>query len=71
MVHGQLVIDQNEFVKLDYAHLVRRVRESADRLKAETAGRRAELESLAPMVGSFCLGLAQAPHHVHRYVAPI
>lgn len=70
MIDGKLVLDRGRFTTIDYDALVARVHEAASRLASANAGRRAEIEPLADIIGQFCVGLARDPHHVHRYVQP-
>jgi guanine deaminase len=70
MIGGQMVLDHKAFTTIDYDRLRTRVLEAVERLAAANAARRAEVEPLTSVVGAFCVGLAQEPHHVHRYVAP-
>jgi guanine deaminase len=68
MIGGRLVLDHGAFTTIDYRALVARASEAAQRLAEANAPRRAEMDPLGTIVGRFCVGLAQAPHHVHRYV---
>ena len=71
MVDGRVVVEDGEFTQFDLRPLLARARETSERIKSRTAPRRAELEPLAEIVGSFCVGLAQTPHSVNRYMEPL
>lgn len=68
MVGGRMVVENGRVATIDYDALKARVISATDRLRAATAERRRDLEVLAPVVGAFCVGLAQTPHDVNRYV---
>jgi len=71
MIGGRLVLDRGRFTTIDYEGLIARVEEAAERLAAANAGRRAEIEPLASIIGKFCVGLTREPHHVHRPAAAV
>ena len=41
------------------------------RMATRGGAKAAEFDALSPLVRAFCVGLARAPHHVHRYVEPL
>ena len=68
MIGGRIVYDQGRFTTIDFDGLRTRVIETATRLASANAARRAEFDALEPIVAAFCVGLAQSPYHVDRYV---
>ena len=68
MVGGRVLYDQGRFLTIDYYGMVERVAAAAARLAKANAGRKRELDAVASVVGTFCIGLAGEPYHVHRYV---
>ncbi len=69
MIGGRLVIDNRRVVTVDLNGLRNRVEAARDRLAAANADNRRLYETLAPVVGSHCPGLARAPYHIDRYGA--
>jgi len=68
MIDGRLVLDRGRFTTIDYDDLVDRANARAVELAEAGAGLRRELAAIADIVGAFCVGLAERPHHIHRYV---
>ena len=69
MVGGRMVVENRRILTVDLEHLRDRAQASRDRLAAANADNRLLYEALAPVVGSYCPGLARTPYHVHRYGA--
>ena len=70
MVGGDMVVDGGRVLTVDLAALRAEVERTAERLRAQGERARALTRTLEPIVGRFCVGLAQQPYHVHRYVGP-
>ena len=69
MIGGRLVVDNRRLVTVDLERLRDRVTEARERLAAANADFRRLYDSLEPVVGSYCPGLARTPYHVSRYGA--
>jgi guanine deaminase len=69
MIGGRMVVENHRILTVDLARLRDRAAASRDRLLAVNADNRLLYEALAPVVGSYCPGLARMPYHVHRYGA--
>jgi 5-methylthioadenosine/S-adenosylhomocysteine deaminase len=69
MIGGRLVVENRRVLTVDLEKLRDRAAASRDRLAAANADNRRLYEALAPVVGSYCPGLARMPYHVHRYGA--
>ncbi len=69
MIGGRMVVENHRVLTVDLERLRDRAAASRDRLAAANAGNRRLYEALAPVVGSYCPGLARMPYHVHRYGA--
>ncbi|HEV2335726.1 MAG TPA: amidohydrolase family protein [Stellaceae bacterium] len=69
MVGGRMVVEHRGILTIDLARLRDRAQASRDRLLAANADNRRLYDALAPVVGSYCPGLARTPYHVHRYGA--
>ena len=68
MIAGSMVHDQGRLATIDYDRLVERAHVRAAELTEANAGLRRETDTVADVVGAFCVGLAREPYHVHRYV---
>jgi guanine deaminase len=68
MVAGTFVVRDRRLTRVDHAALARDAEAARDRLEAATADARTLFERLAPVVASFCPGLAQVPYHLNRYL---
>jgi guanine deaminase len=64
-----VVVKDRRPVGIDLARLRERAAAAHERLAAANADNRLLFEALAPVVGSYCPGLARLPYHVHRYGA--
>ncbi|MGC2200813.1 MAG: amidohydrolase family protein [Stellaceae bacterium] len=69
MIGGRLVVDNRRLLTVDLERLRDRVAEARERLSAANADYRRLYDSLEPVVGSYCPGLARTPYHVSRYGA--
>jgi guanine deaminase len=69
MVGGRMVVENHRILTVDLDRLRDRATAARDRLAAANADNRLLYEALAPVVGSYCPGLARAPGHIHRYGA--
>jgi guanine deaminase len=70
MVGGEIVVEGGRVLTVDLPALRAEVERVVERLRAQGEPARALTSALAPIVGQFCVGLAQEPYHVHRYVGP-
>ena len=71
MIGGRMVVENRRVLSLDLARLRERAEAARERLAAANADNRLLYEALAPVVGSYCPGLARLPYHVHRYGAHV
>jgi cytosine/adenosine deaminase-related metal-dependent hydrolase len=69
MIGGRLVVENRRVVSVDLGRLRERAEAAHDRLAAANADNHRLYDALAPVVGSYCPGLARLPYHVHRYGA--
>jgi guanine deaminase len=69
MVGGRMVVENHRILTVDLDRLRDRATAARDRLAAANADNRLLYDALAPVVGSYCPGLAREPYHVHRYGA--
>jgi len=69
MVGGKIVVRDRMPVNVDLAALARDAEAARARLEIANAERKGLFEQLAPVVSSFCPGLAHEPYHIHRYGA--
>ncbi len=69
MIGGRMVVENRRVLTVDLARLRDRAMAAKERLAAANADNRRLYEALAPVVGSYCPGLARQPYHVHRYGA--
>ena len=68
MIGGRMVLDRGRLVTIDAARLAREAETAMERLR-KVNGEGLELAlRLEDVVGTFCVGLAQSPYHVQRYV---
>ena len=68
MIGGSFVFRDGRHTTIDLAKLATRAEAARERLEALNAGNRALFEALAPVVASFCPGLAATPYPVRRYL---
>jgi guanine deaminase len=67
MIGGRMVFDNGRLTTVDLDRLGARATATMERLLSAN-GKALELAlRLEDVVGSFCVGLAQSPYHVHRY----
>ena len=71
MIGGRLVVDNRRLLTVDLDRLRAGVAMARERLVAVNADSQRLYETLEPIVGSYCPGLARVPYHVHRYGAQI
>ncbi|HVB17807.1 MAG TPA: amidohydrolase family protein [Stellaceae bacterium] len=71
MIGGRMVVENRRVLSVDLARLRERAEAARERLAAANADNRLLYEALAPVVGSYCPGLARLPYHVHRYGAHV
>ena len=67
MIGGRMVVEDRRLTTVDYASLVERIENAMERLREKTRTSVALAEKLEEIVGSFCVGMANTPHHLHRY----
>ncbi len=67
MVGGRMVVEQGRKVGCDMTKLARDCEAARARLAALNEDARALSARLEGVVGSFCVGLSNAPYHIHRY----
>jgi len=67
MVGGRMVFDDGRITTLDYEALVSKIENAIERLREKGKRSSALAFKLEEIVGSFCVGLANTPYHVHRY----
>jgi 5-methylthioadenosine/S-adenosylhomocysteine deaminase len=70
MVGGRIVVERGRCTTVDLDRLSDHAADAAARLAAANADARRLADALEPAIGAFCLGLARAPHPVHRYGGP-
>ena len=67
MVGGRMVVEGGRVLGVDMPKLAQEASESVQRLNEVNAGAREFVQALEPVVLEYCVGLARAPHHVHRW----
>lgn len=67
MIGGRMVVEDRRLTTVDYGSLVERIENAMERLREKTRTSVALAEKLEEIVGSFCVGMANTPHHLHRY----
>ena len=67
MVGGRIVVEDERPVGVDLAALARRAEQARERLLALNADNHGLYQRLAPVVNSFCPGLACQPLAIHRF----
>ncbi len=67
MVGGRIVVEGGRVLGVDMPKLAQEASESVRRLNEVNAGAREFVQALEPVVLEYCVGLARAPHHVHRW----
>ncbi|MCX8133811.1 MAG: amidohydrolase family protein [Roseococcus sp.] len=68
MIGGRFVFQDGRHTTIDLARLAMEAEAARERLEAANAGQKALFEALAPVVSSFCAGLAARPYHLSRYM---
>lgn len=69
MVGGAFVVRDGRLVHTDLNRLAQDAERARERLEAANAGARELFEKLAPVISSYCPGLATEPYHIHRYAS--
>lgn len=67
MVGGRIVVENHRPVGIDLAALAVKAENARDRLTAANANNKLLYEQLAPIVNSFCPGLAAKPYQIDHY----
>jgi len=67
MIGGRMVFEDGCMTTLDYDVLVSKIEIAMERLREQGKQSTALALKLEEIVGSFCVGLAKSPYHVHRY----
>ena len=67
MIAGRMVLEKGRFTSLNYEKMLRDVENATDRLRAANADAKDLACKIEEIVGLYCVGLAQAPYHVHRF----
>src|SRR6185436_3846150 len=70
MIAGRMIVQGRKLLTVDLASLARQAERARERLERLNQEKKALFEQLAPVVGSYCPGLARSPFHVHRYAVP-
>ncbi len=66
MIGGRMVLEAGRFTTIDYGRLVSDVEAAVERLRGLNADLKDLLVEMEDVVGTFCVGLAGQPYHVHR-----
>jgi 5-methylthioadenosine/S-adenosylhomocysteine deaminase len=66
MIDGRMVLEAGRFTTIDYGRLVSDVEAAVERLGGLNADLKGLLVEMENVVGTFCIGLAKQPYHVHR-----
>jgi guanine deaminase len=67
MVGGRMVVERGRMQTIDYDALAGKVEQAAARLHSKASEDLTRMRALEDVVGSFCVGIAERPYHVHRY----
>jgi guanine deaminase len=68
MVAGTMIVQDGQLTRINHAQLAQEAEAARARLEAATADAKALFERLAPVVASYCPGLAQVPYQLNRYL---
>lgn len=68
MVAGSFVVRDRALTRIDLPRLAQETEAARERLEAATADAQALFHRLAPVVASFCPGLAAVPYQIRRYL---
>ena len=71
MIGGRMIVENRRVLSVDLKRLRDRAEAAHQRLAAANVDNRRLFDALAPVVGSYCPGLARLPYHVHRYGARV
>ena len=69
MIGGRMVVRDGVPVNVDMANLAKMAEAARSRLAKVNRPGKKLFDRLERIVGSYCPGLAQTPHHIHRYGA--
>jgi guanine deaminase len=67
MVGGRMVVEGGRVLGVDMGKLAAEAAQAVEKLAAVNTGARAFVQALEPVVLDYCVGLARAPYHVHRW----
>jgi 5-methylthioadenosine/S-adenosylhomocysteine deaminase len=67
MIGGRMVYENRRFPNVDFAQISARADRAMERLTSVNGAAQRLALALEDVVGSFCVGLASSPYHVHRY----
>jgi guanine deaminase len=70
MVGGRMIVERRRLTSIDTSRLAAQAESAVERLRAANAETRRFSDAMATAVGRFCGGLAAAPYHVNRHIAP-
>jgi guanine deaminase len=68
IVGGTMIVRDGQLTRINHAQLAHEAEAARERLEAATADAKALFERLAPIVASYCPGLAQVPYQLNRYL---
>jgi guanine deaminase len=67
MIGGRMLVEGGRVLGVDMPKLAADAAQAVERLAAVNSDARAFVETLEPVVLDYCVGLARAPYHVHRW----
>ena len=67
MVGGRFIVRGRQLLTVDLDELRRQAEAANERMATANRAGAELVRRLEPIVGSFCVGLAKEPYHVHRY----
>ena len=66
MIGGKMVLKDRAFTEFDFEELAKEAQATVERLGEASTEMKNFSAAMESTVGAFCIGLARAPHHVHR-----
>lgn len=69
MVDGRMVVEGGKLLNVDLARLTDNAEAACERLAEANRDKRDLFDRLAPIVKSYCPGMAAKPYHINRFVA--
>ena len=66
MIGGKMVLKDRAFTEFDFEELAKEAQATVERLGEASTEMKNFSATMESTVGAFCIGLARAPHHVHR-----